>query len=287
MTTAAGTILITGASGHLGRAVAREAARAGMPTVLWNRRPDSALGSGDQVHADLTDPHAAHTVLSSAPVTTVIHLAAITGARCEQDTTAAHDVNVAATVRLASEAAQAGVTRFIFASSAAVYGDAFPRPIVETDFLAGKGTYAATKIAAEHELSLIAEGSDMEVVLLRIFNVFGPGLVDSLIHRLLQASAQSPVTLHGGDDFVRDYIHVDDVAVAALAAGKRPMPTAVTAINVASGIATSNAALFSTMSDARREHVRLEPGRASHSQADVSRLKKVLAVAAQGSLPRL
>ena len=287
MTATANPTLITGASGHLGRVVSHEADRAGLPTLLWNRRPDSSLGSSNQVHADITSTDAADQILSEAQAGTVIHLAAITGAQCERDPEAAHATNVTATLHLAEAAARAGATRFVFASTAAVYGDAYARPIVETDALVGRGAYAATKIAAEAGLAAIGQRSGMDVVILRIFNLYGDGFTDSLIHRLQNASASAPVTLRGSENFVRDYIHVEDVAIASMAACRAPMPPGTTVINVGSGAATSNAHLISAIDASRRPHVTVEPGSPSHSQADVSRMREILGVTARTRLPSL
>lgn len=287
MTAAAGSILITGASGRLGRVVSQAAVRACLPTVLWNRRLDSSLGSSNQVHADITSTDAADRILSHARADTVIHLAAITGAHCEQNLDIAHGTNVIATERLAQAAALAGVTRFVFASTAAVYGDAYSRPILETDSLVGRGNYAATKIAAEASLASIGQYSGMEVVVLRIFNVYGEGFHDSLIYRLQNASVRAPVTLRGEASFVRDYVNVEDVATACIAACKVPMPSVTTVINVGTGVPTSNADLFAALDVSRRPHVTAEPGAPSHSQADVSRMREILGVTARTRLPLL
>jgi len=287
VTATAYPILITGASGHLGRVVSHRADREGLPTLLWNRRPDDSLGLGDQVHADITSPDDSDRILSRAGAGTVIHLAAITGARCEQNREAAHATNVTATLYLAEAAARAGATRFVFASTAAVYGDAYARPIVETDGLVGTGTYAATKIAAESGLAAIGKRSGMDVVILRIFNIYGDGFADSLINRLQNASASAPVTLRGPENFIRDYIHVEDVAIACIAACKAPMSSGTTVINVGSGVATSNADLISAIDASLRVHVTVEPGSPSHSQADVSRMREILAITAATPLPRL
>lgn len=287
MSAKAVSIVITGAGGHLGRVVSRSAARAGLTTLLWSRRPDSSLEFGNQVHADITSTEAANRILSHTRVDAVLHLAAITGARCEQNPEAAHATNVTATLRLAEAAARAGASRFVFASSAAVYGDDYARPILETDALVGRGTYAATKIAAEAGLSTIGKLSGMEVVVLRIFNIYGDGFADSLIHRLQNASASAPVTLRGPDNFVRDYIHVEDVAIASIAACTAPMPGRNTVINVASGAATSNADLIATLDESQRLRVKVVPGSPSHSQANVSRMRELLGVTARTNLPSL
>lgn len=281
MTDSVGSILITGASGHLGRVVSQSAERASLPTVLWSHHPVPSLGRGPQVHGDITSTADVDRIVSDARVQTVIHLAAVTGPRCEQDAEAAHAINVTATLRLAEAAAQAGATRFVFASTAAVYGDAFDRPIVETDALQGTSNYAATKMAAEAGLAAIGTRWGIDVVALRIFNIYGHGFVDSLIHRLQNASASAPVTLRGTVDFVRDYVDANDVAAACLAACAAPMPAPCTAINVGSGVATSNADLVAAVDPLRRDFVTVEPGKPSHSWADVSRMTDILAVTAR------
>jgi UDP-glucose 4-epimerase len=222
------------------------------------------------VGGDITDPAAVDLALAQTQPQYVIHLAGLTGAVCESDAARAKAVNTDATEHLALKAAAAGVRRLVFASSAAVYGDAAHTALSESDPLNGSSTYARTKIDAESALERVAAQTGLEVVALRIFNVYGEGFPGSLVSRIAAASADSPVVLKGEAGFVRDYVHGDDVATAIRAALAMPMDSAFMAINVASGVPVSNADLASLVPERSRPFVAVEPGGQSFSVADVS-----------------
>jgi UDP-glucose-4-epimerase GalE len=127
----------------------------------------------------------------------------------------------------------AGVQRVVFSSSAAVYGVPDRIPIEETDRLAPINPYGATKLALEHALSSYATAYAWRVVSVRYFNA--AGATDKLgedhrpethlIPNILRAVERGDTVRIFGSDYptpdgtcVRDYIHVDDLAAAHLAA---------------------------------------------------------------------
>jgi len=138
---------------------------------------------------------------------------------------------------LIQRAAEHGVERVVLSSSGAVYGDAARTPRSESDALDGATLYARMKQRLEAETARASEMSGVAWTALRIFNVYGPGCAASLVNRLTDGSRPTLLVTPG---FVRDYVHVDDVADAFVRA------FAVTGggvYNVGSGRATTNAQL--------------------------------------------
>lgn len=275
-------VLVTGATGSLGRVLVELLARVqGVEVYTTSRSPDGPAGSLRHVPGDLRNGEDVRRVLRETSPQTVIHLAALTGVDCESDPLLAHEVNVVATRSLAVAASEHGVRRFVFASSAAVYGDEYDQPAGETNELAGRSEYGKTKIAAERALISSRENLGLDVVILRVFNIYGEGFANSLVERLRHASPTTPVTLFGSDNYVRDYIHGDDVArafaTAAMLRGDQPLVV----VNVGTGQAVSNAQLLSALGS-RREHVTIRDGQPSFSQADITAMTRLLGLTPRG-----
>jgi len=169
-------VLVTGAAGFIGRATTAAFAAAGWDVRALVRAPGGAPTSTDErVVGDLTSaaltPH-------MAGVDCVVHLAARAhrmsdrgGARTEALYRAA---NVDATLAVARAAIEGRVRRFVFVSTAKVFGEGRDRPYTERDVPEPADAYARTKLEAELQLKAVA-GRNMEVVVVRPPMVYGPG----------------------------------------------------------------------------------------------------------------
>lgn len=270
------TLLVTGASGNIGRSFRAFLDSRGVNAV-YLVSPRHA-GQGDSVRSvDIADRAAMHEVIAEVRPDAIVHLASLVGAACESDPQLAAAVNVEAVRGIADAAARFGVRRVVLASTAAVYGDAFDSPARESDPTPAPSVYAATKLEAEGLLAAAAAASlGLSAVSLRIFNVFGSGLSGSLVTRLSTSSADAPVRLDGLDGFVRDYIHVDDVAAALLAAADAPLPASYAVVNVASGIAMTNGELAEAIRRSQPVFVEVGQERRSYSVADVTAARELL-----------
>jgi UDP-glucose 4-epimerase len=110
------------------------------------------------------------------------------------------------------------VRRFVFSSSREVYGDPPSLPVSEDAPLRPKNVYGASKAAAEMFLSTLSPGQ-IEVVILRLANVYGPGDRGRVIPLFLgNALKGAPLTLYGGEQML-DLIWVDDVVETLVKAG--------------------------------------------------------------------
>ena len=153
--------------------------------------------------------------------------------------------NILATQRLLEACAKSNVTRLVYSSSSSVYGDLQEFPVLETNHLNPVSPYGITKLAAEHLCSSYSLNSDLSVVSLRYFTVYGPGQrPDMAIHRLINSALhQTPFPLFGDGSFIRDFTFVTDVARANLAALANDIPSG-TIINIAGGESTSMSELI-------------------------------------------
>jgi len=177
-----GTLLITGASGFVGRALCAEILRRGLSVRAAVRKGRSGQVPASCAIAPIGDL-SAETDWSDAlrGVTTVVHLAARVHVMREnaQDPLAEfRKVNVAATANLARQAAGRGVRRLVFVSSIKVNGEATEgdRRYSEADAPAPLDAYGVSKWEAEQVLHRIAAETGLEIVVVRPPLVYGPGV---------------------------------------------------------------------------------------------------------------
>lgn len=139
-----------------------------------------------------------------------------------------NDVNVGGTVSLLEACRDVGVGRVVLASSAAIYGDQPNQPVNENALPAPAAPYAVTKMAAEQYLFTMGKLVGFEAVSLRIFNAYGPGQPlppthGPVIPYLMQQTAQNGSAIVFGDgEQTRDFVYIDDVVQALIAAGVAP-----------------------------------------------------------------
>lgn len=223
--------LITGAAGFLGSALANQLAREGHVV-----RALDDLSNGDDgnlfedVHftrGDVNDRPKLWTLLQD--VDCVYHLAArVRVAESLLYPREYNNVNVGGTVSLMEAMRDVGVRRVVFASSGAVYDDQQEQPLKEDALTLPRSPYAVSKLAAEYYVRTIGSLWGIETVSLRIFNAYGPGQQLPPSHPpvvpnwLRQAVRGGSLVLHGDGKQTRDFVYVDDVARALVAAATAP-----------------------------------------------------------------
>jgi UDP-glucose 4-epimerase len=146
--------------------------------------------------------------------------------------------------------AESGVTRLVFSSTAAVYGDPEKQPIEETDPLQPTNPYGETKLAFERALGWYARAYGLASISLRYFNAAGATERNGerhdpethLIPLVLQAAAGRGDVAVFGDDYptadgtcVRDYVHVEDIARAHVLALPALEPRVANVFNLGCG----------------------------------------------------
>jgi UDP-glucuronate 4-epimerase len=144
-------VLVTGARGMVGQAVAARLAASGVRVVAHDRVAGPPAGDASiGVQGDLRDVHALYRVLRAHAVDTVIHAGGISGPMLlRDDPFQVCEVNVIASVALIEAARACGVRRFVYLSSAAAYGDTPRGPVPEDAPLRPKDVYGASKGAVE------------------------------------------------------------------------------------------------------------------------------------------
>lgn len=169
--------LVTGAAGFVGRHFVRRALAGGAGVRAAVRADRAVFDPGVEVCAVGEIGPATDWSLALAGVDTVIHLAARAHADPAVDEPRRYaEVNAAGTRRLVEAAAGAGVRRFVFVSSIAVYGHASAqRPLTEDTATAPQSPYARSKLEAEACLWDASARSGLEVVVIRPPLVYGPG----------------------------------------------------------------------------------------------------------------
>ena len=276
-----GRVVITGGAGFVGRAAIAGFTGRGNPVTVVDRapHPDPAVRS---VVGELTDPQVIADALGTGDVAGVVHLAAVTSVlRSVQHPLATYQANVAVTQELLERCRQAGVERFILASSNAVVGDVGHATMDEKATLRPLTPYGATKAAAEMLLSGYAGAYGMATCALRFTNIYGPGMAhkDSFVPRLMRAAlAGRGVQVYGDGMQRRDLVHVDDAVAALLAAWERRFRG--TAI-IGSGRSVTvlellEAARAVTGCALPAEHVPAQPGEMPAVIVDISRAREYL-----------
>ena len=174
-------VLVTGASGFVGRHLVRRCLNDGLEVTVLVRHANSVITSGlkTRVIAGLEQLGDVSDVLQGQDV--VAHCAArvhVMKDRSANPLAAFRAVNVAGTLDLASQAAAAGITRFIYLSSVKVHGEstATGRPFTEEDLPFPQDAYAQSKCDAEAGLRQLAAQTGMTVVIIRPPLVYGLGV---------------------------------------------------------------------------------------------------------------
>lgn len=210
-------VLVTGASGMLGRAVAAGIAAAGHEVRTFQRRPSGVADAQDVLGSVTSLADVAHAVEG---MDAVVHLAAkvsLAGDPAEFDV-----VNVGGTRTVLAAAADAGVTRFVFVSSPSVAhsGSSIMGDDAEpADPTTAGGDYARTKAEAEL-LALAADSDRMHVVVVRPHLVWGPGDTQ-LVARIVERAQAGRLPLLGHGAALIDSTYVDNAASGIAAALER------------------------------------------------------------------
>lgn len=259
---------------------------------LSSGRIENLKGAGDSrrlkfLRCDICDEEGVRKALLKVDV--VFHMAAIVSVqRSISEPEFVNKVNVRGTSNLLHLAAEAGVERFVFASSAAVYGRAAAIPTPEEAPLRPISPYGKGKRGAEELCLKAAREEELATSVLRYFNVYGPrssageysGVIRKFAERL---QAEMPLVIYGDGKQVRDFVNVKDVVSASILAATAE-GSVNRVLNVGSGTCTTIAELAALEGRLVRgpgnriqvEHRPARTGDIQNSCADISRMKGVL-----------
>jgi UDP-glucose 4-epimerase len=215
----------------------------------------------------------------------VFHQAAIASVKKSvEDPLRTNLVGIEGSLKVLLAARDAGVSRVVLASSAAVYGSSPELPKWEDMKPEPESPYAVSKLAAEQYAQVFQELYGLETVSLRYFNVFGPrqdpsseysGVISRFISALLGGS--QPV-IYGDGEQTRDFVYVGDVVRANILADSKSSISGI--FNIARGEKISLNALAGMIGEILGREVRpryeeARPADIRHSLADVSKARSI------------
>ena len=276
--------LVTGGCGFIGSHLAGALVSGGHQVRVLDDlsagSPDNLPPAATLVAGDVRDPDIVERALEG--VDGCFHLAAVVSVtRCQQEWDYAHQVNLTGALNVLRRATGGREpVPVVYASSAAVYGDARELPASEETPVRPINAYGADKAACELHAGAIARATGASLTGLRFFNVYGPGqdpasvyagVVSIFCERLMKGET---VDIYGDGRQTRDFIHVSDV-VRALLNAMQMAPAGSHVFNVCTGKAHSVTALAKCVAkvSGTRLEMRFHPGRTGdieHSVGDPS-----------------
>ena len=228
-------VTVTGGAGYIGSVVTEVLLRQGHDVLvidsLVKGHRDAVMPEAEFAEIDLVDTTAVTARLREFRCEAVVHMAAFSQVgESVMEPAKYYRNNVTAGLALLESMRRADVTRLVFSSTAAVYGEPVTQPISETDATVPSNPYGETKLAFERALAWYAGAYALRSISLRYFNAAGATATHGERHEpethliplvLHAASGRLPAVTVFGTDYptpdgtcIRDYIHVEDLARA-------------------------------------------------------------------------
>jgi nucleoside-diphosphate-sugar epimerase len=284
--------LVTGGAGFIGSNICKKLVSQGcfvrvidnLSTGKMSNLQD-CIDKIEFIEADMGDEEITRSAMKDIEV--VLHQGALPSVpRSVEDPAATHRHCVDATFTLLLAARDAGIKRFVFASSSSVYGDSPAMPKVETMLPMPLSPYAAGKLVGEYYCSVFYRVYGLETISLRYFNVFGPhqdpasqyaAAIPAFVTAILK---DRPPTVFGDGLQSRDFTYVDNVVDANLLAAKAEQ-TAGEVINIACGESITVNETIEAINSATGKNIKpiyaaLRPGDVKHSLADITAAENII-----------
>jgi UDP-glucose 4-epimerase len=289
-------VLVTGGAGYIGAHVAAELLNEGYSVRIYDdfsnglhKRVDGKFR--DIVEGDILDREKLLQAMQG--VEAVIHLAAKKAVEeSVKNPLKYYENNVGGTLNLLAAMSAKGVKTIVFSSSAAVYSPNDKDAVEETDPTVPLSPYGATKLLSEELISSVGNAEKISHVSLRYFNVvgsaipaFGDNSKDNLVPKVFLALKNGKRPEIYGSDYptpdgtcIRDYIHVQDLAKAHVAALKKAESGFTSAVyNVGSGKGYSVREMMNQISQTLGKDINPQesPARAGDSPKLIASIKKI------------
>ena len=284
--------MVTGGAGFIGSNICRKLTSQGcfvrvVDNLLTGKRDNLAdfIEKIEFIEADMGDEKIARSAMKDIDI--VLHQGALPSVpRSVDDPAATHKHCVDATFTLLLAARDAGIKRFVYASSSSAYGDTPTLPKVETMFANPLSPYAVAKLVGEYYCSVFYKVFGLETISLRYFNVFGPhqdptsqyaAAIPAFVTAILK---DEPPTVYGDGEQSRDFTYIDNVVEANLLAA-RAEKTAGEVINIACGEAVTVNEIIGMINgivgrDIKPKYEPMRPGDVKHSLADITLAEKTI-----------
>lgn len=223
-------MLVTGGAGFIGKHLVRTLQQKGCaPVTVDNLKRSARPNFPNFMYGDIRDKEFMRSACHD--IDTIFHLAAqssVLGAVAEPDYS--FTTNVGGTLTVLEAARAAGVRRVVFTSSREVYGDVQALPVSEDTRLNPKNAYGASKAAAEMYCGIFP---GLEVVILRLANVYGPGDSDRVVPLFVSAALQGRPIVIFGENKILDLVWIEDAVDALWEASQ--LPVAGETLNIGAG----------------------------------------------------
>ena len=281
-------ILITGGLGFIGSHIAEELLDNNKVIIVDNLSTGKIENLKNPQHENLTlikeDINNLNLDELLENIDYIFHLSAMASVPLSIDNPLqCNEQNLTSTIKLLNSAKNKYVKKIIFSSSSAVYGDNTNMPLKETEQPMPKSPYAASKASCELYMKAFYDSFGLNYASLRYFNVFGPkqdensqyaSVIPNFISCILK---NEQPTIYGDGTQTRDFIYVEDVVKANIAACESDFNGI---LNIASGEKTSINQLYEIVkealdSDLEPKYLPKRQGDIKHSLADVSNMDKI------------
>ncbi|RLE48627.1 MAG: hypothetical protein DRJ31_06840 [Candidatus Methanomethylicota archaeon] len=290
--------LVTGGAGFIGSHLVKRLVKSGFDVRVLDNfhsgRKENLTEVIDRIELIKGDIRNYKTVEKSVKgVDAIFHLAALIDVQESlRKPKTYHEVNSTGTLNLLKAATKQKITKFIYTSTCAVYGNPIRLPIDENHPLNPLSPYAASKLSAENYCKAFSKSYGLKTTILRLFNVYGPnqntskysGVILEFIKRIRR---DKPPIIFGDGNQTRDFIYVEDVADFLI---KALEIDANGVFNIGTGKQTSINQLASTLlkitgkSHLKPIYEKPRPGDIKHSVADISKAVKTFHIKPKTSL---
>ena len=248
-------VAITGGSGYIAGALLAALTNSNTSVLRVSRSLLPEVSGINTLQADLSEPGAWETIVEEADI--IFHLSGNTSiyaaAKDPVDSLRSTLLPILHLINAAQKRKKK--PRVVFASTVTLYGLKKELPVDETRSLAPATIYDLHKFFSEEQLKLASQQNILEPVIMRLANVYGPSSGSSsskdrgILNRIVkQAMAGEKLSIYGDGNYIRDYIHINDVVAAFLTAGLADNISGE-AFNVSTGIGITVAEAFNLAAD--------------------------------------
>ncbi len=290
-------VLVTGGAGFIGSHLVDRFLKEGFEVTVIDNFDTGRLQNIDQhrgkgefhlIRDDIRDFNLVKEIMKDVDV--VFHEAALSSVTLSvENPILTNDINVTGTLNLLKASSNLHVKRFIYASTAAIYGDTTSPQKRENMPPNPKSPYGVSKLAAENYVKIFHKVYGLETVSLRYFNVYGPrqrfdiqsaygGAITVFINRLLR---NMPPIIYGDGKQTRDFIYIQDVVEANMLA-LSTKNAAGEVFNIGTGTTVSVNQVANTLKEVinrknlKNIHADPRPSDIRQSYADITKASKIL-----------